>query len=77
MLSIAVFHGDVALVAKIRQLPGKEVPRELARLLDALQVRRRERWCVKKGGNVEGEQRVLTDFCHGYFGRGNTDPGRA
>jgi hypothetical protein len=33
-------------------------------------------WCFTKEGDVESDDRVLTDFCPGYFLREAVDPGR-
>ena len=76
LLSLAVFLGTQEMVARFRQLPGREVPRELARLIDAKHLRECTTWCFTQEGNVEGDVRVLTDFCPGYFLRDNVDPGR-
>ena len=76
MLALAALHGDDAMVARIRQMHGKELPKELARILDALHLRECTTWCFTKEGTVESDQRVLSDFCPGHFVRTNLDPGK-
>ncbi len=76
MLALAVFLGDEALVQLVRQMPGKELNKELARVIGFYHLRECTSWCFTKEGLVENDQKVLSDFCPGYFVKSNMDPGK-
>ncbi len=72
--AIEVLHGDEASVQRVRQMPGNELTKELARIIDANHLRECTSWCFTREGLVENDQKVLSDFCPGYFVRSNMDP---